>query len=87
MAHSGEAAIEKFRDNDYDIAFFDVRMPGMNGVESLLEILKFKPDAQVVMMTAYSIKELLDKAVENGAIGVLHKPIEAQQFLALVRSG
>ena len=70
-----------------DIAFFDVRMPGMNGVESLLEILRFKPDARVVMMTAYSVQELLDEAVENGAIGVLHKPVEAQEVLTLVRAG
>jgi DNA-binding NtrC family response regulator len=87
MAHSGEAAVEKFRDHDYDIAFFDVRMPGMNGVESLLEILRFKPDARVVMMTAYSVQELLDEAVENGAIGVLHKPVEAQEILTMIRSG
>ncbi len=87
MAHSGEAAIEKFRGNDYDIAFFDVRMPGMNGVESLLEILKFKPDARIVMMTAYSVAELLDQAVENGAIGILRKPAKAEEFLALIRTG
>ncbi len=87
MAHSGEAAVERFRDHDYDIAFFDVRMSGMNGVESLLEILRFKPDARVVMMTGYSVEELLDEAVENGAIGVLHKPVEAHEFLALIQAG
>jgi DNA-binding NtrC family response regulator len=52
LASSGAEAIAKFQERDYDVAFMDVRMPGMNGVECLLEILKLKPDAKVVMMTA-----------------------------------
>ena len=76
VAYSGEDAISKFRDQDFDITFMDVRMPGKNGVESFLEIRKFKPNARVVMMTAYSVSQLLDEAIENGAWGVLHKPFD-----------
>ncbi len=84
LAFSGEEAVKKFRDHDYDIAFMDVRMPGMNGVESLIEIRKFKPEARVVMMTAYSVEHLLDQAMENGALDILNKPFEAGEFLALL---
>lgn len=84
VGHTGEEAIRKFRDNDFDIAFIDVKLPGKNGVESYIEIRKFKPDARVVMMTGYSVEHLLDEAVENGAWGVLHKPLDMEKFLSMI---
>jgi DNA-binding response OmpR family regulator len=84
VGHTGEEAIRKFRDNDFDIAFMDVKLPGKNGVESYMEIRKFKPDARVVMMTGYSVEHLLDEAVENGAWGVLHKPLDIEKFLSMI---
>ncbi len=84
VGHTGEEAIRKFRDNDFDIAFMDVKLPGKNGVESYMEIRKFKPDARVVMMTGYSVEQLLDKAVEKGAWGVLHKPLDMEKCLSMI---
>jgi DNA-binding response OmpR family regulator len=84
IANSGEAAIDRFRDHDYDIAFMDVRMPGINGVESFLEIRKFKPTARVVIMTGYSVENLLVQALDNGALTVLYKPFQSGEFLALL---
>ncbi len=81
VAHNGEQAIRIFKEQDFDIAFMDVMMPGMNGVESFLEIRKIKPDAKVVMMTGYSVTQLLDQAIENGAYGVLHKPVSMDEVL------
>jgi len=74
MAHDGEDAIDRFRNNDFDITFMDVKLPGKNGVESFLEIRNLKPDAKIMMMTGYSIEQLLQQAVDNGALGILHKP-------------
>jgi len=84
LAFTGEEAIEKFKAEDYDISFMDVKMPGMNGVESFLEIRKFKPHANVVMMTAFSVHQLLEQAMENGAIGVLSKPFDIQSVLEIL---
>ena len=84
VGHTGEEAIRKFRDNDFDIAFMDVKLPGKNGVESYMEIRKFKPNARVVMMTGYSVEQLLDKAVEKGAWGVLHKPLDMEKCLSMI---
>ena len=60
VAFNGEQAIRTFREKDFDIAFMDVMMPGMNGVESFLEIRKIKPAAKVFMMTGYSVEQLLN---------------------------
>jgi CheY-like chemotaxis protein len=84
LAFSGEEAIEKFREQDFDITFMDVRLPGKDGVESFLEIRKFKPLARVVMMTGYSVEQLLEQAVEHGAWGVLDKPIDVHRVLEMI---
>ena len=84
LAVSGEEAISIFQKRDFDVAFMDVKLPGKNGVESFLEIHKSKPKAKVVMMTAYSVKQLLDEAVENGAWGVLHKPFDLEHVLEIL---
>ncbi len=81
IAHSGEEAVEIFRTQDFDVSFMDVVMPGMNGVESFLEIRKIKPDAKVFMLTGYSVTQLLEQAMENGALGVLEKPIGVEDLL------
>ena len=84
VAFSGEEAIAKFREQDFDITFMDVRLPGKNGTESFLEIRKFKPSARVVMMTGYSVEQLLEQAIEHGAWGVLDKPIDVRQLLEML---
>jgi two-component system, NtrC family, response regulator HydG len=85
MVHSGEDAIAAYLNQSYDLAFMDVMMPGKNGVESFLEIKKMKPNAKVIMMTGYSVEQLLQQAIENGALGVLTKPLEPRKVLALLR--
>ena len=84
LAFSGEEAIAKFREQDFDVTFMDVRLPGKSVIESFLEIRKFKPSARVVMMTGYSVEQLLEQAVEHGAWGVLDKPIDVRQMLEML---
>ncbi len=81
VAYNGEQAVRVFQEKDFDIAFMDVMMPGMNGVESFLAIRRMKPNARVVMMTGYSVEQLLDQVVEKGAYGVLNKPVSMDDVL------
>jgi len=82
--YDSREAIKVFKRQEFDIAFMDVMMPGKNGVESFLEIKKAKPDAHVVMMTGFSVQHLLDEALEQGAAGVLHKPVAVDDVMALI---
>ncbi len=86
MVHSGEAAIAAHMAQHFDLAFMDVMMPGLNGVESFLQIRKMRPQAKVFMMTGYSVEELLKQAVDQGALGVLSKPMDAEAILTMVNS-
>ncbi len=81
VAYSGDEATAAYRARDFDLAFLDVIMPGKNGVESFLEIKRVKPDARIYMMTGYSVEQLLQQAVDNGAVGVLAKPIDVNKVL------
>jgi two-component system response regulator HydG len=84
LAFTGEEAIDRFRTTDFDIAFMDVKLPGMNGVESYMEISRLRPYARVIMMTGYSVEQLLEKAVERGARGILHKPLDMGKVLEII---
>ena len=86
IAGSGEAGVTKYGAGGFDVVLMDVKMPGMNGVEALFAIRQLKPDAQVVMMTGFSVEELVEKAVANGAIGTLRKPLAIPQLLQTFES-
>jgi len=70
IASNGKEAVDRFRRSDFDIAFMDVRMPVMNGVDSFMEIRSFRPEP------------IVQKALDSGAIGLLQKPFEATDLLA-----
>ena len=84
LAASGEEALDHFRATNFDFVLLDVKLPGINGVDTFLELKKIRPAAQVMMMTGYSVEQLVAQAIEGGALGVLHKPFAATQVLELL---
>lgn len=81
VAYDGLQAVEAFKTNQVDLGFFDVMMPHMNGVESFLEIRTLNPLARIYFMTGYSSDALLDKATDQGALGVFSKPTDPAKLL------
>jgi len=81
VAFTGEEGVSRFRAEEFDIVLMDVRLPGMNGVETFFELKKIRPQARVLMMTGFSVEQLVAQAVENGALGVLHKPFAIADLL------
>lgn len=86
LAYSGEEAVEVFKHQDFDLTFMDVKLPNMSGVESFFEIRKLKPDAKIMMMTAFSVEQLLTEAIDGGALGVLNKPLDHEKVLSVLES-
>jgi two-component system, NtrC family, response regulator HydG len=85
VVYTGREAIFAYLKNDFDVAFVDVMMPGMNGVESFMEIRKLRPQANVYMMSGYSVEELLKQALAQGALGLLHKPADPETLIRMVK--
>lgn len=86
LEYSGEKAVERFGKEYFDIVFMDIKLPGMNGVQSFLEIRKMNPESKVVMMTGYSVQQLIDEAIDYGVWGILKKPFDPQQALSLIEN-
>jgi DNA-binding NtrC family response regulator len=84
IASSGEEAVRKFQASRYDMAFVDVKLPGMNGVQSLGEMLLVDPHAKIVMMTGFSEQSLLEQAISAGAMDVLRKPFRMRDLLGFI---
>ena len=86
-AEDGYQAIELAKETAFQWMFMDIRMPGLNGVETYLEIKKISPECRVVMMTGFSVEELVSQALEEGVYAVLFKPLPVEQVLKILRSG
>jgi DNA-binding NtrC family response regulator len=84
-ANDGLEAIEKAKENiGIDVVFMDIKMPLMNGVETYKQLKKIRPDTVVIMMTAYAVEDLIQEALEEGAFGILYKPLEFNDVLMLI---
>jgi len=76
LARDGYEALERVKKAQYDLIFLDVRLPGMDGVETLEVIKEIQPDAIVVMMSGYSVEEEIKRAMAMGAQDFIAKPFE-----------
>ena len=83
-AKDGYEAIDLVKQDKFDIIFIDVKMPGIDGIETFEQIQKISPETPVIMITGYSVDELLKEAVEKGAYAWLHKPLDMEKIVAVV---
>jgi DNA-binding NtrC family response regulator len=64
----------------------DIKMPGINGVQTFREVKKSNPQAAVIMMTAYSVEDLVREALEEGAYAVVYKPFDMEHVVSIIES-
>ena len=81
---NGYQAIEAVRKNRFDVIFMDIKMPGINGVQTFREVKKIDPKAAVIMMTAYSVEDLVKEALEEGAYAIVYKPFDIDRIIAII---
>jgi two-component system, NtrC family, response regulator HydG len=81
---SGGEALDKVRAQPFDMVFMDIKMPVMNGVEAYQAIKGLRPDAAVVMMTAYAVEDLVQQALDSGARGIIYKPLDFERVVAII---
>jgi DNA-binding NtrC family response regulator len=84
IAFDGEQAVERVRNGTYDCILMDIRMPRMNGVDAFKQIKKLSPTTPVILMTAYSVQDLIDEALAEGVFAVIHKPISIDRVLSMI---
>ena len=81
---SGEDALEKVRQHNFDVIILDVLMPGIDGIEALREIKKAKPFIEVIMLTGHASVEAGVEGMRLGAYDYVMKPCEAEELISKI---
>ena len=81
-ANGGIEAIKTTEKTDFDAVLLDIRMPEMDGIETLMKLKEINPELPVVMLTAYGYDEnLINKALQLGAAGYISKNLPLAQIV------
>jgi len=86
VADNGAAALEKFSSNKPDVVLLDIAMPVMDGIDTLVRILKQDRYANVIMISAQGSHTNVEKCLELGATTFIEKPFTNDEILAAVKN-
>jgi len=84
-AVDGESGVTIVRKEKPDVVITDYLMPGMNGLEVLIEIRKIQDNLPVILLTGFGDVGLTIKSIQMGAFDYLEKPIKSSQLKTIVR--
>jgi len=82
---SGQDAIDRCREREFDIIFLDENMPGLTGLETLSLIKEINPGIPVVMVTKSEEESIMDQAIGNKIADYLIKPVNPNQLLLSIK--
>jgi DNA-binding NtrC family response regulator len=83
-AENGEEALKLIDTRPYDVVILDVKMPGMDGIETLREIKKRRPWTEVIMLTGHASVESGIEGMRLGAFDYLTKPCDINNLVLKV---
>jgi DNA-binding NtrC family response regulator len=81
---TGENAIEKITNYNFDVVILDVRLPGIEGTAVLRKIKSLKPLTEVIMLTGHGTVEMAIEGMKLGAFDFLMKPCETEDLTAKI---
>lgn len=84
--HSLEGAMHTIEQLKPDYIFLDNHLPDGLGIDFIRKMISARPQAKIVMMTAYNEKQLTEKALEEGASYFLHKPFNRNNIENIINS-
>ncbi|MCP4404233.1 MAG: response regulator [bacterium] len=82
----GFKALDAIANSAFDLVLMDIKMPVMNGVETFKKLKQIAPQTPVIMITAYAVEELIREALQEGAFGVFHKPLDFEELFASIEN-
>jgi CheY-like chemotaxis protein len=77
---SGLDAVARAQQEKFDVVFLDVRMPKIDGLETMRALKQHIPQARYVMMTGYAVDDILQQAQKEGASASIRKPFDISQI-------
>lgn len=85
QAASGMQALSLVEEKNPSLVLLDMKIPGMDGLEILKRIKKKSQDTKVIIMTAYGELDMIEEAIENGAITHFPKPFDIDEVLVFIK--
>ncbi len=85
-AENGKVGLDKMAKDSYDLVLCDIKMPGMDGIEVLDNIVKDHPDTAVVMISGHGDIETAVDCIKKGAYDFISKPPDLNRLLNTVRN-
>lgn len=87
LAEDGIKGIEKIKNGEYDIVLCDIKMPGLDGIEVLEQIVVLAPDTPVVMISGHGNIDTAVESIKIGAFDYIEKPLDLNRLLITIRNG
>ena len=84
--HGGREALEFLANNTADVMLLDLRMPNMDGIETLRSLQKLPAPPRVVILSNFEYDEEIYRAVEAGAMGYLLKDTSRDEIIAAIKA-
>lgn len=85
-ANSGDAAIRELEQNPFDVIVLDLKMPGMDGITTLKEIMKLGLFTETLILTGHGSIDSALEAMKLGAFDYLTKPCEIDELVTKIES-
>src|SRR2546426_9454838 len=84
-ASNGTEAIQKFKEHRPDVTLMDLRLPDINGVDSLMAIRADAPDARIIMLSTFEGDVEIQRALQAGARAYLLKNMPPKELVEVIR--
>ncbi|NLA23408.1 MAG: sigma-54-dependent Fis family transcriptional regulator [Bacteroidales bacterium] len=86
LANDGKEAIALVSEQNFDLAFCDIKMPAMDGMEVLEKIKEINPDIAVVMLSGHGTIDTAVEAIKKGAFDFIQKPPDINRIMISIRN-
>lgn len=83
--YDGFKALEVIKEETFDMVLMDVRMPGMDGVETFQKLKKVSPGTPTILMTAFEVENRIREALRSGVFGAFQKPVDNKRLICSIK--
>ena len=85
VVHDGQSAVKLVAEDPPDVMVLDLKMPGMDGLETLKRVKETHPETQVIILTGHGSAKDEEECMKLGAFAYLHKPVDIQKLSQIVK--
>lgn len=84
VVDSGEECLKEVSQRRYQVILLDIKLPGIDGVETLRRVKELRPDVCVIMMTGCATEDLIEKALRKDSFACVRKPFDIDNVLQVI---